>query len=169
MKKVLLFTLVSIILLSSCKKESQKEVLEIKPKKEFNQLKKANWFLGNWENISKEATFKEIWKTKNDSSFVGESFVIVEKDTVFYEKMDLFELNDSLFYKVSVKDQNKEKPVLFYLTKSDDKEVTFENPKHDFPTKIVYTKITNDSLVAAIYGKKDGKEMSETFPMKKTK
>ena len=95
--------------------------------------------------------------------------MIVEKDTVFYEKIDLFESNDSLFYKVSVKDQNKEKPVSFYLTKSDDKELTFENPKHDFPTKIVYTKISNDSLVAVIYGKKDGKEMSETFPMKKTK
>lgn len=169
MKKVLLFSLVSIISMSSCKKESQKEVLEIKPKKEFKHLNKANWFLGNWENISKEATFKEIWNKKNDSSFIGESFVIVEKDTVFYEKIDLFQSNDSLFYKVSVKDQNKEKPVSFYLTKSDDKEVTFENPKHDFPTKIVYTKITNDSMVGAIYGKKNGKEISETFPMKKTK
>jgi hypothetical protein len=106
--------------MTSCKKESQKEVLEIKLKKEFNQLKKANWFIGNWENFSKEATFKEIWKTKNDSSFVGESFVIVEKDTVFYEKIDLFQSNDSLFYKVSVKDQNKEKPVSFYLTKSNE-------------------------------------------------
>jgi len=155
--------------MTSCKKESQIEVFGIKTKKEFNQLKKANWFIGSWENISKEATFKEIWKTKNDSSFVGESFVIVEKDTVFYEKIDLFESNDSLSYKVSVKDQNKEKPVSFYLTKSDDKELTFENPKHDFPNKIVYTKITNDSLVAVIYGKKDGKVMKETFPMKKTK
>ena len=169
MKKTLLITLLSIILMTSCKKESQIEVFGIKTKKEFNRLKKANWFIGSWENSSKEATFKEIWKTKNDSSFVGESFVIVEKDTVFYEKIDLFESNDSLFYKVSVKDQNKEKPVSFYLTKSDDKELTFENPKHDFPAKIVYTKITNDSLVAVIYGKKDGKEMSENFPMKKTK
>lgn len=169
MKKALLITLLSIILMTSCKKESQIEVLGIKTKKEFNILKKANWFIGSWQNSSKEATFKEIWKTKNDSSFVGESFVIVEKDTVFYEKVDLFELNDSLFYKVSIKDQNKEKPVSFYLTKSNENELTFENPKHDFPTKIVYTKITKDSLVATIYGKKGGKEMSETFPMKKTK
>lgn len=169
MKKVLLITLVSIILLSSCKKESQIEVLGIKTKKEFNLLNKANWFLGSWGNITKEATFKEVWNKNNDSSFVGESFVFVEKDTVFYERMDLFQKNDSLILKISVKDQNKEKPVSFYLTKSNDKEVTFENPKHDFPTKIVYTKITNDSMVGAIYGKKNGKELSETFPMKKTK
>ncbi len=169
MKKVLLITLVSIILLSSCKKESQIEVFGIKTKKEFNQLKKANWFLGNWENISKEATFKEFWSKKTDSSYFAESIVIIEKDTVFYEKMDLFQKSDSLILKISVKDQNKEKPVSFYMTKSNENELTFENPKHDFPTKIVYTKITNDSLVAVIYGKKDGKEMSETFPMKKTK
>jgi len=169
MKKVLLITLVSIILLPSCKKESQIEVFGIKTKKEFNQLKKANWFLGNWENISKEATFKEFWSKKTDSSYFAESIVIIEKDTVFYEKMDLFQKSDSLILKISVKDQNKEKPVSFYMTKSNENELTFENPKHDFPTKIVYTKITNDSLVAVIYGKKDGKEMSETFPMKKTK
>lgn len=169
MKKVLLITLVSIILLSSCKKESQIEVFGIKTKKEFNQLKKANWFLGNWENISKEATFKEFWSKKTDSSYFAESIVIIEKDTVFYEKMDLFQKSDSLILKISVKDQNKEKPVSFYMTKSNENELTFENPKHDFPTKIVYTKITNDSLVAAIYGKKNGKEISETFPMKKTK
>ncbi len=169
MKKVLVITLVSIILLVSCKKELQVEVFGIKTKNEYNQLKKATWFLGNWENSSKEATFKELWKKKNDSSFVGESFVIVEKDTVFYEKIDLFESTDSLFYKVSVKDQNKEKPVSFYMTKSNENELTFENPKHDFPNKIVYTKITKDSLVATIYGKKGGKEMSETFSMKKTK
>ena len=169
MKKVLLITLVSIILLSSCKKESQIEVFGIKTKKEFNQLKKANWFLGNWENISKEATFKEFWNKKNDSSYFSESIVIIEKDTVFYEQMDLFQKKDSLIMKISVKDQNKEKPISFYMTKSSENELTFENPKHDFPTKIVYTKITNDSMVGAIYGKKNGKELSETFPMKKTK
>ncbi|WP_298122097.1 DUF6265 family protein [Flavobacterium sp.] len=169
MRKTLLTTLIVAIAFTSFKKNSQEEVFGNQTKKEFTQLNKVNWFLGNWENSTKEATFKEIWNKNNDSSYIGESFVIVEKDTVFYEKIDLFQSKDSLFYKVSVKDQNKEKPVSFYMTKSNDKEVTFENPKHDFPTKIVYTKITNDSLVATIYGKKDGKEMSETFPMKKTK
>lgn len=169
MKKALLITLLSIILMTSCKKESQIEVFGIKTKKEFTQLNKANWFLGNWENLSETARFEEIWSKVNDSTLLGESIVVMARDTVFYEKMDLFQKNDSLILKISVKDQNKEKPVSFYLTKSDDKELTFENPKHDFPTKIVYTKISNDSMVGAIYGKKEGKEVSETFPMKRTK
>lgn len=153
-----------ITIIISCKKQDEKE----NSTKKYFQLKKASWFLGNWENNSKEALFKEYWSQKNDSSYFAESIVIVEKDTVFYEKMDLYQVQDSLIMKISVKDQNKEKPVLFYMTKSSKKELVFENPKHDFPTKIVYTQITNDSMVGAIYGKKDGKEISELFPMKKT-
>lgn len=169
MKNTILISLLLIVSMTSCKKESQIEVFGIKTKKEFNQLKKASWFIGNWENISKEATFKEFWNKKNDSTYFAESIVIVEKDTVFYEQMDLFQKSDSLIMKISVKNQNKEKPVSFYLTKANENELTFENPKHDFPTKIVYSKITNDSIVGAIYGKKEGKEMSEIFPMKRTK
>ena len=169
MKKTILISLLLIVSMTSCKKESQIEVFGNKTKKDFNQLKKASWFIGNWENISKEATFKEFWNKKNDSTYFAESIVIIKKDTVFYEQMDLFQKSDSLIMKISVKNQNKEKPVSFYLTKANENELVFENPKHDFPTKIVYSKITNDSIVGAIYGKKEGKEMSEIFPMKRTK
>jgi hypothetical protein len=162
MKKMLLFSVFNLFFAVSCKKSDMRI-------KDFNQLKKVNWFLGTWENLSATARFEEIWSKVNDSTFLGKSIVVVVRDTVFYEKMDLFQKNDSLILKISVKNQNKEKPISFYMTKSDGNEVTFENPKHDFPTKIVYTKITKDSLIAVIYGKKDGKDMNETFPMKKTK
>ena len=55
------------------------------------------------------------------------------------------------------------------MTKGNEKEAVFENPKNDFPTKISYTKITNDSIVAAISGIQNGKEKSELFSMKKSK
>lgn len=32
--------------------------------------------------------------------------------------------------------------------------MVFENPAHDYPNKIVYQKVGNDSLVAEIFGKK---------------
>jgi hypothetical protein len=169
MKKVLIIMLLSNILMTSCKKESQIEVFGIKTKKEFNQLKKAKWFLGKWENSSKDVTFKEIWKIKNDSSFFAESFVIVKNDTVFYEEVNLEEHNDSLFYIVSVKNQNNEKPVSFYLTSNKSNELVFENSKHDFPSKIIYKKINNDSIFAQISGTVNGKIQIEDFPMKRTK
>ena len=169
MKNTNLYICLSFILatLVSCKNESQIEVFGIKTKKKYLQLENANWFIGRWENATPEMTFTEIWKKANDSTYTAESFVLVSKDTVFYESVDLLQKNDSLFYTVSVRNQNNEKPVSFYLTNATESELVFENPKHDFPNKITYTKITNDSLVASISGLKDGKLSNETFPMKK--
>ncbi|WP_445454728.1 DUF6265 family protein [Flavobacterium sp. 25HG05S-40] len=153
MKK--LVVLLSIVLVTSCQQKSVNK---------FEKINQANWFLGEWNNKSKDSEFTEIWKKATDSSYVAESFVLVNKDTVFYEKIDLMERNDNLFYIVSVRNQNNEKPVAFYATLMAKDSITFENPKHDFPNKIVYRKIENDSMIATIYGKN---HKPEFFPMKK--
>lgn len=137
--------------------------------KKNGPIEKAGWLIGNWENVTPQSDFREIWARKNDSVFSGKSFVTVSKDTVFNESMELLQRNDSLFYVVTVKGQNNEKPVAFYLTTASGKELVFENPKHDFPTKITYAKITNDSLVASVSGIQNGKEARESFPMKRSK
>ena len=67
----------------------------------------------------------------------------------------------------AVRSQNNEAPVTFYCTKISENEIVFENPKHDFPSKIVYKLITKDSIVASIHGINKGKEVSEFFPMKR--
>ena len=153
MKK--LVVLLSIVLVTSCQQKS---------KNKFEKINQANWFLGVWNNKSKEADFTEIWEKATDSSYIAESFVLVNKDTVYYEKIDLLERNDSLLYIVSVRNQNNEKPVAFHATSIKRDSITFENPKHDFPNKIVYRKIESDSMIATIYGKN---HKPEFFPMKK--
>jgi hypothetical protein len=158
MKKIFLILVLALVF-TACKNET-KEM-----SKTYLQLEKANWFLGEWGNATKESDFTENWTKSTDSSFVGESYSLVVKDTVFHENVILEQRNDSLFYIVSVKNQNKEKPVSFYLTKSSEKELVFENPKHDFPNKIIYTQVTKDSLVAEISGNQNGKEVKEAFSM----
>lgn len=164
----LIIVFISIFVIG-CKKETQTTEVQTENKKEFHQLEKAKWLFGNWENLTAESNFREIWKQKNDSTMSAESFVTVQKDTVFHEKVDLIQRNDSLFYMVSVVGQNNEKPVSFYLTQSTENLLVFENPKHDFPNKIEYNKKGKDSIVAKIYGLKDGKEISEEFPMTRSK
>ena len=90
------------------------------------------------------------------------------KDTVFHENVVLEQKNDSLFYNVDMKG-DKQDATSFYLTSFTEKQLVFENPKHDFPTKIVYTLITADSISATIHGKVKGVEQSETYPMTKKK
>lgn len=166
MKRIFPFLASATIVFFSCKKEQNTTIPDEKPKQKTEVV---SWFLGDWENNSEQGDFREIWKQENDSLLKGESVVTIKGDTVFQENVDLVAKNDSLFYVVSVKGENSEKPVSFYMTESSEKKVVFENPKHDFPNKITYEKITNDSLVASISGKQNGKDASESFPMKRRK
>ncbi|MES2811451.1 MAG: DUF6265 family protein [Bacteroidota bacterium] len=156
-KLILLFT---TLFLFSC--GSKKE------EKRFPLIEKAQWFLGEWSNKSKMGDFTENWEKLSDSTFMGVSFVIKGKDTLFHENVVLEQKSDSLFYNVAIKG-NKEEITSFYLTSSSDKQMVFENPKHDFPTKIVYNLISPDSISASIHGKIKGIEQSETYPMTKKK
>ncbi len=156
--------------LISCKenKETIPETAAEPKAKEFTHMKKAGWLTGNWGNITPEGALSEKWMKVNDSVMQGESyFVVGGKDTVFAETVELAEANGKLVYTVTVPGQNNEKPVPFELTSANDNQLVFENPKHDYPNKIVYNKISNDSLVAEISGMQKGKPASEQFAMKR--
>ncbi|HSD15352.1 MAG TPA: DUF6265 family protein [Flavobacterium sp.] len=161
----------AVISLAACnqRKESSLQIGEPEEivTKTYEQLEKADWLLGEWENASAKGSLTETWKQENDSTFIGETFFTAPIDTIFHENFVLQQKNDSLIYNVTVKGQNNDKPVPFYMTSIDDEQVVFENPKHDFPSKITYYLISSDSLVAEISGMKDGKESKESYPMKK--
>jgi hypothetical protein len=158
------------LLLLSCKKGTPIKVpaSETATVKTYSNLEKANWFLGEWANKSAEGELTERWNKENDSVYHGESyFVIGGKDTVFAEHVRLEEANGKLAYIVTVPGQNNEQPVRFDMTSSTDNQIVFENPGHDYPSKIVYNKVGNDSVVAEISGIQKGKPASEKFKMKK--
>jgi hypothetical protein len=136
---------------------------------EKDKIKAARWLLGNWENNSADGNLSETWKKVNDSTFQAESYFIKEKDTLHFETITLKQKGEELTYNAAVKGQNDDKPVSFKLTTATEKQLVFENPKHDYPQKISYTQITPDSLVAKISGIQQGKPSSEQFSMKKTK
>jgi hypothetical protein len=99
----------------------------------------------------------------------GKSYILKEKDTIVFETIQLLQEQNSLFYIPKVKNQNGDLPVRFTSKIVSDMQLIFENPQHDFPQIISYTKITADSLVAQIAGTKNGKERKQTFPMKRVK
>lgn len=140
-----------------------------KPETEHSaNLKKAEWLIGEWGNASPEGELTERWKKENDSVFKGESyFVTGRKDTVFAETVVLEENKGKLGYTVTVPNQNNQKAVRFEMTSITESQIVFENPKHDFPTKIIYNRVGNDSLKAEISGTKNGKPASEKFAMKR--
>ena len=155
-------------LLFSCK-ENKEPVTETpeEPAKMYTQLEKAEWLLGFWGNTSPEGNLTENWEKTNDSVYAGHTYFVIGKDTVFTESITLEEANGKLAYVAAVSDQNGGKAIRFEMTSGTENQLVFENPKHDFPQKITYNKITNDSLVAEISGMKDGNPSTEQFAMKK--
>ncbi|NHN24840.1 hypothetical protein FIA58_004040 [Flavobacterium jejuense] len=137
--------------------------------KEPNDINKAKWLIGTWENKTPKGIIYETWNKSNDSQFSGKSYIIKEKDTIIFENIQLVQKQDGLFYIPIVKNQNSGLPVRFVSKIISETELVFENLQHDFPQIISYKKINSDSLVAEISGTKNGQKRRQTFPMKRVK
>ena len=130
---------------------------------EKDKIKAADWLIGNWENTSSDGILSENWEKVNDSIFSATSYFIKGKDTLHSESIVLSQKGEQLTYKATVKGQNNDKPVDFPSTGETENKLTFENPQHDYPQKITYTKGANNTLTAEISGKLQGKLTTERF------
>lgn len=137
--------------------------------KQTSDITKAEWLIGTWENKTQTGSIYETWSKTNVNEFSGMSYIIKEKDKVVFENIRLVQEQDGLFYIPTVKNQNEGLPVRFTAKTISETHLVFENPQHDFPQIISYTKITADSIVAEISGTKNGQERKQTFPMKRVK
>lgn len=155
-QKITLLTLV-LVAVSCQKKESV----------EKDKIKIADWIIGNWENKSAEGILTENWQKLNDSTFNASSYYIKGKDTLHFETIVLAQKGETLTYFATVKGQNEDKAITFASTAESDKQLVFENPKHDYPQKITYTKNADNTLTAEISGNLQGKPSSEKFVMTK--
>lgn len=157
-KTILVSVLFATLFVASCKKEEEKALQEID---------KVKWIVGEWENKSKDGVLTENWERISDTVFDAVCYFVHGKDTLHNEKIRLKQAENAIIYSPTVKGENGNRPVHFKMTSINANELVFENPKHDYPQKIVYTKVTEDSLVTKISGMIKGKPYSESYPMKK--
>lgn len=132
-------------------------------------LTNAEWVLGTWKNNTQKAIIYESWKKETDQKYSGKSIMVMGKDTNELERIVIQQEEGESFYIPIVKNQNKGLPVRFKATTLSRDLLVFENPKHDFPQTISYTRIHEDSIVAEISGTINGKVEKETYPMKRVK
>jgi hypothetical protein len=164
-KKHSLAVLIAASLVFSCSQEESK----ISPTTSTALIDQSSWILGQWQNVSVEGEVYESWEKLNDSTYKGLSFFARGKDTLSKEILSLEQRGKDLFYVPTVNNQNDGKPVNFKLTSASENQLVFENPEHDFPQKITYTRITSDSIVAKISGMIENQERTEEFPMNRAK
>lgn len=134
---------------------------------QYEKLDSTSWLLGTWTDSSKMGKSTETWHKENDSTYSAESFIVSKKDTIFYEQAKLEQRNNEISLTVKPRGQNDNEAVSFKLRSENAEALVFENPQHDFPTQITYTKIGSDSLYAEISGLAKGQEKKVGFPFKK--
>ncbi|MCD8538665.1 MAG: DUF6265 family protein [Leadbetterella sp.] len=130
-------------------------------------FEKAEWLVGTWENKTPRGSVYETWNKAGDTALTGKSYRVAEKDTMVFETLRIVREKDGLVYIPTVKNQNSGLPVRFTATQVTASGLVFENPEHDFPQLISYTRVGADSLVAEISGIRNGRERKQVFPMKR--
>ncbi len=136
-------------------------------KQTTNDINKAEWLIGTWENKTQKGSIYETWSKLNDNEFLGKSYIVKENDTIVFETIRLVQEHVGLVYIPTIKNQNDGLPVRFTNKTISETQLVFENPQHDFPQIISYTRINADSLVAEISGTKNGLLHKQPFPMKR--
>jgi len=132
-----------------------------------HDIKKTAWLIGTWENKTSRGSIYETWQKAGNNELRGKSYMLREKDTIVFENLRLVQEQGRLYYIPVIKNQNNGLPVRFAGKIASDTQLVFENPEHDFPQIISYTKISADSLVAEISGTKNGQSRRQIFPMKR--
>lgn len=117
---------------------------------------------GKWQ-VKATGLFIEEWKKESDSLFVGKSYMQKGDSIIPMESMKLVFRKDSTFYVPTVPAQNGGKAISFYLSNKNDSLFMFENPKHDFPQRIIYAFTGKDKLLITIDGKINGAYRKEDF------
>ncbi len=114
---------------------------------------------GAWEGGAGSMKFEERWTEEAGGLMLGVSRTIKGDRAVGFEFLRIEFRPDGVFYVAQPGGRPKTE---FKLTASDEKSATFENPAHDHPKKIRYSRGEDGSLKAEL----DGAEGKQAFVFK---
>ena len=126
-------------------------------------IKKLQWLTGEWNrtNAKPGRSGIEKWVMNSANEMQGSGINMRGTDTVLIEKIKIIAKDNNIYYVADVP-ENKG-VVLFKFTKLTDNEFVCENPDHDFPKQIAYTR-DGTKLKATISG--NGKAIDYFFEKK---
>jgi len=107
------------------------------------KFKKLEWLAGKWTRTNAKAgqSGYETWARVSDLKLSGKGVTFKGKELIFTENLEFIVKGNDIFYTVVI--TGEKKPVCFKLTEISDDSFTCENPKHDFPKKITYSRNGN--------------------------
>lgn len=105
-------------------------------------MEDLNSIVGDWTSY-KGIALKENWRFENENLLAGEGYSMNGNDTSFFESLEIFKKNDSIYYSVLF---GNEEAINFLLKDASQYSWTFVNPENDFPSIIKY-ELQKDTLL----------------------
>ena len=125
------------------------------------------WLSGDWQTApGGRARIEEHWTVPAGGTMIGMGRTVVGDKTAEFEFLRIEQRGDDIYY---VANPNARCPQTdFKLTRLSGQEVVFENPTHDYPTRVMYRKTSDGSLVASIDAGEGSKSQSFSYlPVRK--
>jgi Domain of unknown function (DUF6265) len=141
-------------------------VFPFNTKDAFNKL---SGLIGLWKMETFRGTIYEEWKAAGKSKLAGTSYKLKGTDTIALENMELQLIDEAAYFIPTVSGQNNNLPVRFKMIGFANSTFTFENKEHDFPQRVIYRLINNDSIFARIEGSVGGKNKFSNFNYSRVK
>jgi hypothetical protein len=126
-------------------------------------LEKLSWMEGCWQQMGAEAGTVEQWMAPAAGLMLGMGRSVAEGRIRSYEQMRIEIINGRAVFTAKPSGQPE---ASFYAVELNDRSVTFENLKHDFPTRVIYNHLPDGSIRARIEGDPPKKEGVD-FPLKR--
>lgn len=128
-----------------------------------DQINKLGFLGGCWTLVRPNGTkIEEQWLAPAGGAMIGMSRSVRDGKLREYEFMRIVPGEDGTLHYVVIPSGQAE--TAFAVKDLDVNAVTFENPKNDFPQRILYRLADKDTLVARIEGSVNGQERSADFP-----
>ena len=122
------------------------------------------FFAGAWAVERNGTLTEEYWSPPKAGAMFGVGRTIKGDKTLFFEYFRVEQRGDDLFYIATPKGEDTTE---FRLTSFDGKRAIFENPQHDYPTKVIYENVDANTLKASIEGVRNGKSSGMTWEYKR--
>lgn len=116
-------------------------------------LDKVKWLTGCWNGPMNGGQYTECWTAAEGNFMQGSGRLVTAKGIPMREHMTIEVEGDAIVmyvldYGPGLKAEQA--PIAFKLAKATDTELSFENPKHDYPQRIRYTRNADGNIVARI-------------------
>lgn len=129
-----------------------------------DDIRKLAWIAGCWEQRAGSRLTQEQWMAPAGGLMLGMSRTLASDAVREWEQLRIEVQAGVVTY---IAQPSGQALAAFKATSVSDTAVVFENPQHDFPTKISYRKVGSDSLWARTEGPRNGQLRGIDFPMRR--